>query len=220
MKVQDVEGRIPEELFRVISSQIEEFRPAQAKAVRAGLLDGKNLLVCTPTASGKTLIAEMALMSAILSGRGKGVYLAPLKALASEKYKEFKEKYGRLARIQLVSSDLDSAWVPDKDLYICTNEKMDALLRRRNRHWFNSVRAVVIDEIHLLNDADRGPVIEVVITVLKKILKRMQLIGLSATVGNPEDIAAWLDAGLVVDRWRPVRLHQGVYLDGRIDFKK
>ena len=79
---------------------------------------------------------------------------------------------------------------------------------------------MVIDEIHLLNELSRGPVIEIVITILKKKLKRLQLIGLSATIGNPGELAHWLEAELILDEWRPVKLHQGIYLDGQIDFKK
>ena len=51
---------------------------------------------------------------------------------------------------------------------------------------------------------------------LRKVLPRLQLIGLSATIGNPEELADWLDAELILDAWRPVRLDKGVYRDGKI----
>jgi helicase len=79
---------------------------------------------------------------------------------------------------------------------------------------------VVVDEIHLLNDASRGPTLEIIITILKKVLRKMQIIGLSATIGNPKELADWLDATLVEDSWRPVKLKKGVYLDGEIEFEK
>ena len=50
-------------------------------------------------------------------------------------------------------------------------------------------------------------------------LKNVQIIGLSATIGNAEELAEWLNADLVVDDWRPVKLHKGVYLEGKIDFQ-
>ena len=80
------------------------------------------------------------------------------------------------------------------------------------------MKTVVVDEIHLLNDPGRGPTLEVLITLLRKTLPTLQLIGLSATIGNPEELAAWLEAKLILDAWRPVRLDKGVYLDGKIAF--
>ena len=77
MKVSEIKEKIPGELYGILSKEIQELRPAQEKSVNAGLLDGKNLLVCTPTASGKTLIAELAAVSAILKGSGKAVYIVP-----------------------------------------------------------------------------------------------------------------------------------------------
>ena len=66
--------------------------PVQELALKAGVLDGNNLVVAAPTASGKTLVAEIAMLKAVFSGK-KALYIVPLKALASEKYNEFREKY-------------------------------------------------------------------------------------------------------------------------------
>ncbi|MBI2664584.1 DEAD/DEAH box helicase [Candidatus Woesearchaeota archaeon] len=221
MKVSELKDKIPEQLYKAISANISELRPAQAKAVKAGLLEGKNLLVCTPTASGKTLIAELAALCAILNGKGKAVYIVPLKALASEKYKDFKQRYGSLIKIAISTGDLDSSdnYLADYDLLFMTSEKMDSLLRHHSP-WIKSVKVVIIDEVHLLNDPSRGPTLEILITILKQLLPGMQLIALSATIGNAEELAEWLAASLVVDAWRPVKLHQGIFLDNRIQFKK
>jgi len=81
------------------------------------------------------------------------------------------------------------------------------------------IALVVIDEIHLLNDPGRGPTLEIVITILRKLLKNIQIVGLSATIGNPKQLAEWLDAELVEDNWRPVKLHKGIYLNGKIEFE-
>ena len=51
-----------------------------------------------------------------------------------------------------------------------------------------------------------------------QLLKKVQVIALSATIGNPEELAEWLNANLVIDDWRPVKLHKGVYMDGEIEF--
>jgi len=80
------------------------------------------------------------------------------------------------------------------------------------------VKTVIVDEIHLLNDPERGPTLEILITLLKQLLPKMQLLGLSATIGNPEELASWLGAELVLDDWRPVKLEEGVYLAGDLTF--
>ena len=212
--------RIPPKVYAVLEGRgFTTLRPAQAKAIEAGLFADKNLLVCTPTASGKTLVGELAALNAVLHDRGKVIYVVPLRALASEKHRQFTKDYPNLA-IALTSGDVDSAdgYLARYDIIITTSEKLDSLIRHRTP-WLQSVRSVIIDEIHLLNDAGRGPTLEVLITILREALPNLQLIGLSATIGNPEELAEWLGAALVLDSWRPVRLDKGVYLDGKIEFE-
>ena len=220
MKFGELKGRLPDGLFEVVSSEVEVLRPAQKKAVDAGLLEGKSLLVCTPTASGKTLIAELAAMSAIMRGEGKAVYIVPLRALAAEKYKDFKRRYGAFVKVALATGDLDSpaSYLSDYDFYVCTSEKLDSLLRH-HAGWLRDVKVVVVDEVHLLNDPSRGPTLEILITILRQLLRGVQLVALSATVGNAEELSEWLGAELVSDDWRPVKLHQGVYYDDKIEFR-
>lgn len=212
---------LPKQIREVLAKlNITEFRPAQKKAIDAGLLEGRNLLVCTPTASGKTLIAEMAAGKSILEGKGKTVYIVPLVALANEKAKDFKKRYGHLFKVALSVGDFDSSdpHLMDYDLIICTAEKLDSLIRHQ-APWLKFVSVVIVDEVHLLNDVSRGPTLEILITLLKKILPKAQIIALSATIGNPEELAKWLDANLVKDDWRPVPLHKGVYFDNTIEFE-
>ncbi|MBU0614771.1 MAG: DEAD/DEAH box helicase [Nanoarchaeota archaeon] len=220
MELKDIKNNLPGPLYEALQKEgITKLRPSQKKSIDNGLLEGKSLLVCTPTASGKTLIAEMAALKSILNNQGKAIYIVPLKALATEKFKEFQRKYGHLVRVALSIGDLDSSdpYLSEYDLIICTSEKLDSLIRHHTP-WLSRVSTVIIDEIHLMNDPSRGPTLEVLITILKQLLKNLQIIGLSATIGNPEELASWLYASLVVDSWRPVKLHQGVYLDGEIDF--
>jgi helicase len=219
MRLEAVKNDIPERLYDILRMEVKILRPAQEKAIKSGLLKGKNLLVCTPTASGKTLIAEMALAKNVLEGNGKCIYIVPLKALASEKFKDFKKRYGDIFRIALSIGDLDSSdpYLADYDLIICTAEKLDSLIRHHTP-WLGSVGTIIVDEVHLMNDVGRGPTVEILITILRKLLKRMQLIALSATIGNPEELARWLDANLVIDDWRPVKLHKGIYFNDEIEF--
>jgi len=222
MKTLDwLKGKIPDKQYAVLENEgIVDLRPSQEKAVSAGLLEGKSLLVCTPTASGKTLVAELAMMKSILERRGKAIYIVPLKALATEKNKEFRRKYGHLAKIGVSIGDFDASdpYLSSYDLIITTSEKLDSLIRH-HAPWLRDVGVVVVDEIHLLNDPGRGPTLEILITVIKQLLKKVQFIGLSATIGNEDELSEWLEANLVHDTWRPVELHKGVYHDGVIEFQ-
>ncbi|MBI2076148.1 MAG: DEAD/DEAH box helicase [Candidatus Aenigmarchaeota archaeon] len=213
----------PEEITSILEkSGISELNPPQIAAIKSGLLENKNLVIAAPTASGKTLIAEIAFIKNFLNS-GKTVYLVPLKALASEKYREFKEKYEKIGmRIAISIGDLDSddAWLRSYDLIIASNEKMDSLLRH-SPEWINRVSLIIADEIHLINDASRGPTLEVVLTRLHDIANA-QILALSATIQNADEIAEWLDAKLVKSDYRPVKLHKGVFYpdgsDSKIEF--
>jgi len=198
-------------------SKFPSLTPIQEKAVNAGLLEGKSLLISAPTASGKTLVATMAISKVL--GHGKAVYLVPLKALASEKYKEYQDLFKETPYKVIMSIgdiDSDSGYLANYDIIILTTEKLDSLLRHKVS-WIKEVKVVVADEIHLLNDPSRGPTLEILITLLKSILKP-QLIGLSATIGNPQELANWLEADLVINTWRPIELKKGIYTEGKMEF--
>lgn len=218
MKFSELRSKIPKEVYGVLSKEIKELRPCQEKALKKGLLKGESLLVCTPTASGKTLIAELAAMKNILKCEGKAVYIVPLKALAMEKYKEFTKKYGKFCKVKLSIGDLDKKEsFGNFDFLIATAEKLDSLIRHESP-WLKQVKTVIVDEIHLLNDPGRGPTLEVLITILRELLDKVQLIGLSATIGNPKELSEWLKAKLIEDKWRPVKLKKGVMFKGEVEF--
>ncbi len=203
--------------FREHYTKFPNLTPIQEKAVEANLLKDKSLLICAPTASGKTLVATMAIANTL--GKGKAIYLVPLKALANEKYNEYKALLEN-TEYKVVQStgdiDFDSGYLANYDLLILTTEKLDSLLRHKVS-WINEVRTVIVDEIHLLNDPTRGPTLEIILTLLKNFIKP-QIIGLSATIGNPEELAKWLEADLVQDDWRPVELKKGINLEGKTTF--
>jgi helicase len=218
---------IPESVKQVIiSSGITELYPPQEEAISAGALEGKNLVLASPTASGKTLIAEFCALKHILERNGKVLYLTPLRALASEKYEEFKKytvirkRSGRRVRVGISTGDYDSSdpWLGKFDIIVTTNEKADSLLRHRSR-WVNEISLVVADEVHLLNDTERGPTLEVVLARLIQVNPDTQLLALSATIKNAEEAAEWLKAISITTEWRPVTLREGVLLHNEIHFK-
>jgi helicase len=218
---------IPDSVKAVVSKAgYETLYPPQEDAIRAGVLDGKNLVLASPTASGKTLVAELTVLKSILEHEGKALYLTPLRALASEKFEDF-QKYaeiekspGRKVRVAITSGDYDSSDIhlSNYDVIISTNEKADSLLRHRSP-WIADLTVVVADEIHLITEADRGPTLEVVLTRLLKINPKLQIIALSATIKNAAEIGKWLQAAQITTDWRPVPLREGVYYDGQIQFK-
>ncbi|MHA2394549.1 MAG: DEAD/DEAH box helicase, partial [Promethearchaeota archaeon] len=193
--------------------------------MNTGVLDGRNLVLASPTASGKTLIAELCAMNHILEQKGKVLYLTPLRALTWEKYEEF-QKYtnlekpnGRKIRVGVSTGDMDNAspWLQAYDIVISTNEKCDSLLRHRSP-WMNGISLVVTDEIHLIG-SDRGPTLEVTLARLRQMNPDLQVLALSATISNAREIAEWLNAESVATEWRPVQLHEGVAQGNHIMFK-
>lgn len=210
----------------LVSSGITKLYPPQEDAIRAGALEGKNLVLASPTASGKTLIAELCSLKHILERDGKVLYLTPLRALASEKFDEFK-KYtgirklsGKRVRVGISTGDYDSSdpWLEKFDIVVTTNEKADSLLRHRSR-WVYEISLVVADEVHLLNDTERGPTLEVVLARLIQVNPDTQILALSATIKNAEEAAEWLKALSITTEWRPVTLREGVLLHNEVHFK-
>jgi len=201
-------------------SKISSLNPMQGLAVKKGLLEGKNLVVSAPTASGKTLLCELAAMNLFNNKKGKMIYMAPLVALVSEKYQSFKEKYSKLGvKTAMSVGDYDSTsqWLVDYDWILTSNEKCDSLLRH-NVSWVNDIGLIVIDEIHMLQDPSRGPTLEVTLTRLRETVPHAQILALSATIQNVKELGEWLDAETVISDYRPVELHEGIYYNSKIQF--
>ena len=196
---------------------IEELYPPQADAIGPALL-GESLVLAIPTASGKSLVAYLAILASVLRG-GKALYIVPLRALASEKFEDLKAFESLGVKVGVTMGDYDSAdpTLEKFDVIVATSERADSLLRHRS-HWLQQLTVVVADEIHLINDGDRGPTLEVTLAKLRQVNPRAQVIALSATIKNSEELARWLEAEHVKSEWRPVPLKEGVYFDGAVHF--
>jgi helicase len=202
------------------SQGFEKLYEPQSNSVDAGILDGKSVLVSAPTASGKTLIAMLSMLSHLPKNKSKIVYLSPLRALAAEKFNDFKKlekiNLGRKIKVAISTGDFDSVEekLENSDILVLTNEKMDALMRF-SQSWISEIGLVIVDEIHLIGDDGRGPTLEMVLTRLKSgvLGKIPQIVALSATITNSEELAEWLDCEHVQSTWRPVPLSEAVYDD-------
>ena len=202
------------------SEGYEELFEPQEQSVKAGLFDEKkNFLITIPTASGKTLIAMLAILSHLSKHKTKVVYLTPLRALTSEKFEEFKklEKLNLGRKIKVALSTGDSKEKKEKlenaDVIFLTNESMDANMAFQ-KDWIYDIGLVVSDEIHLIGDNTRGPTLEIILTRFKSgfIGKNPpKIIGLSATISNSNELADWLNCELVESTFRRVPLSEAVY---------
>lgn len=203
----------------------------QSKVCDCALFSSENMLVCAPTGAGKTNVAMLTMLHEIgLHRRDDGsidttafkiIYVAPMKALVAEMVGNFSKRLAPYdVRVRELTGDisLSKAEIEDSQVIVVTPEKWDIITRKSNDRAFTQlVRLVIIDEIHLLHD-DRGPVLEsIVARTLRQVeatQEMVRLVGLSATLPNFEDVAAFLrvkpDRGLFYfdNSFRPCPLAQ------------
>ncbi|WP_409199491.1 DUF5814 domain-containing protein [Methanobrevibacter sp. DSM 116169] len=222
LKVPEVEMsrlKIPNEFKDIlIKNGNEKLLPIQILAIKEGLLKDENILAVSATGSGKTLIGEFAGIPKALKGE-KFIFLTPLVALANQKYRDFKRKYEKLGlkiaikvgmnRIKAKGElNFKSSNVKDADIIVGTYEGIDYLIRSGNYKDLEKLGVILIDEIHTLDDIDRGIRLNGLINRIKKLYPSSQTIALSATVKNPKFLADILDAKLVEYSKRPVPIER------------
>ena len=209
--------------FLIESWNIQKLYPPQAEAMPC-VLSGRNTLLAIPTASGKSLVAYLAIMKKLLVDEvgSRAIYIVPLKALATEKYEELSQLAGHFnLKVGLGVGDRDGEArnVGSSDIIVCTSEKLDSLMRTKPE-LIQNVSIVVADEFHLIHDGDRGPTMEVNLARLRHWRPSVQIIALSATVGNSDELAQWLDSELITSDWRPVTLEMSTMVEGCIEARK
>ncbi len=211
---------LPEHVRRYLEWRgIKELFPPQREAIERGLFEGKNLVVAAPTASGKTLIAEMRVLHELASHgwRRRVVYVVPYRALAREKYRDFErvarfceEELGEEVNVELRTGDVRR---PIRELepgvVVTTAEKLDASLRSRP-DLVDAIDLLVMDEVHMVGEGERGPTYEGLIALVRTFRPDASVLALSATVGNARELGRWLDAEVVESDWRPVELRYRV----------
>jgi len=216
-----------------LESRFDTLLPVQSLAVENGAVDGRDQLVVSATATGKTLIGEMAGLDRVLNGEGKMLFLVPLVALANQKHEQFEERYGDIANVTIRVgasriNDDGNRFDPNADVIVGTYEGIDHALRTGKD--LGEIGTVVIDEIHTLGEEGRGHRLDGLVSRLKHYTERgttqssrnggrrsrergnmdTQWIYLSATVGNPEQLAGKLSANLVEFEERPVPIERHV----------
>lgn len=218
LEVDELSGLPDGAISQLQADGIETLYPPQSAAVEAGVLSGDNVVASVPTASGKTLIAELAMLSALQRG-GTALYIVPLRALATEKRNEFErwESVGAAIGVATGNYESDGEWLASRDIIVATSEKVDSLIRN-GAPWIEDLTCVVADEVHLVNDGNRGPTLEVTLAKLRQLNPQIQIVALSATIGNADEIAGWLDAALVDSDWRPIDLRLGVHFGQAVHY--
>ena len=206
-----------------LESRFDTLLPVQSLAVEHGALDGQDQLIVSATATGKTLVGEMAGLDRVLNGDGKMLFLVPLVALANQKYDQFTDRYGDMVDVSLRVgasriADEGGRFDPGADIIVGTYEGIDHALRTGKD--LGDVGTVVIDEVHTLGEEERGHRLDGLISRLNYYCEEAktgtQWIYLSATVGNPGQLAEKLRARLIEFEERPVPIERHVtFADGR-----
>jgi helicase len=205
---------LPRDLMELLQRRLTRLLPVQSRSVKAGLLEGRNQLVVSATATGKSLIGEMAGVKNLIENRGKLLFLVPLVALANQKFDQLSayRELGFQTSIRVGVSRIrlgKGRNIPQSlnaDIISGTYEGIDQVIRTKKS--LGRVGTVVIDEVHMLEDAERGHRLAGMIARLKNAAPKAQFIFLSATVGNPAALAKRLGATLVEYSLRPVPIER------------
>lgn len=212
-------------LEEIYGQRFQYFNPMQTQIFHTLYHTSANVLLGSPTGSGKTIAAELAMWWAFREKPGsKVVYIAPMKALVRERVKDWRSRLTRQMGLKLVEltgdNTPDTRTIRDADIIITTPEKWDGISRSwQTRGYVRQVSLVIIDEIHLLG-GDRGPILEIIVSRTNYIASQtensVRLVGMSTACANAMDLGNWLGVkeGLFNFRHsvRPVPLE--IFIDG------
>jgi antiviral helicase SLH1 len=217
-------------LEEIYGARFQYFNPMQTQIFHTLYHTSNNVLLGSPTGSGKTIAAELAMWWAFREKpRSKVVYIAPMKALVRERVKDWRARLIHQMGLKLVEltgdNTPDTRTIRDADIIITTPEKWDGISRSwQTRGYVRQVSLVIIDEIHLLG-GDRGPILEIIVSRMNYIASQtesgsIRLVGMSTACANATDLGNWLgvrpgnNQGLFNFRHsvRPVPLE--IYIDG------
>ena len=181
--------------FKDYTNNTFELSPFQEKACQS-IIQNKHVLVTAHTGSGKTLPAELAIYYFVHVLKKKVIYTSPIKALSNQKYKEFKDKYKSM-EVGILTGDIKHN--PEADILIMTTEILqNNCFKQQNRGLFldfeinmeEELGCVIFDEVHYIDDEDRGTIWEQTMIMLPD---HIPFVMLSATIGQKEIFAKWIE---------------------------
>ncbi len=198
--------------------------PVQRLAIKNGLMENRDLLVVAGTSSGKTFIAELVGLQKWKSKNSKLIFVTPLIALSNQKYSSFRKRYSKIgARIALrvgktkITVEREKQTYPEgnfskSDIIVATYEALDWIIRSGNWKNIGKVGTVVIDEFQLLADEERGAELDGLLSRIRAVFPHSQIIALSATIGNAEELSHELNFKLISYMKRPIPLEMHIII--------
>ncbi|RDH13412.1 DEAD/DEAH box helicase [Tsukamurella pulmonis] len=201
--------RLIPERMRPFMTRYSRLNPLQSKAVPAVLHLSGHVMVVAPTSAGKTLIGEVAVLRSIIEEERPAVWLLPARALAAEIGEATRRwRAHGVSAVELTGeTNIASETIQKAQLWVATTEKFEALYRRSSlREFISKVGCIVIDEVHLVGDPQRGATLEALIARLRAVSERTRIVALSATVSNAAELSSWFNAELIEVAWRPTIL--------------
>ena len=206
VEYEDAAKHVPDDLAAYLP--YPTVNPAQAQAAPYVMGD-KPVVVVAPTGAGKTVVGMMAAIKEIKQSGRKAAWLVPQRTLTAELDRDLQKWREMGVKVVSLSGEVatDAQKTKDADLWVATTEKFEALCRASSmKQAIAGIGTVIVDEIHLLGEPSRGPVLESLLARIRQEGSGARLVGLSATAANADQVAEWLNADLVEITWRPTRL--------------
>lgn len=194
----EIDHVVPRHVADFFRGQYPKLNPVQVEIAPYVLQRSENLLIGTETGTGKTLMAEVGIWNLLSNNeRAKALYIAPLRAITSEKEQEWQKFHQAGIPVYKITGDeetVDDEKASKARLILATGEKWDSLTRKPHRFPFTRhLDLIVLDEVHIMDDETGGPTIEILLSRIKRTLPKARIIGLSATMRNIEQLAQWIN---------------------------
>lgn len=201
--------------YLVSACSFRDFNGAQKDILKNEFMDySSNYIIATNTGTGKTALAQLRIVEALKRGK-KVIYISPYKAIAEEKREDFGfyNRYGWSCISSVNPNETkDTNDYSKYDIISMTYEKFDSVLNnaRYIDGWLKKTGLLIVDEAHMISDAERGPTLESSITKILSFFKdKIRIVMLSAVLPNVENVAKWINAKFGTSEWRPVELEIG-----------